>query len=498
MEPAGLAHLFVAFALLGVTAVYRGRPRIGMTMIGVSTMGAVLTKINIGLFLACGVAYAVIVCWPSARCVLARRIVAGVALLAIPLLVMAQIIAQPWVQRYVLIEVFALVGLVALVVSGRGPVRPVPIIGVLWGVGAAAATAALAALGVLTNGTSLGEFVSGGLLSQRGLARLATIPLPTTSVDVALAGVAAALALFVALTRYVPGAAVRIALGCWLSISVVGSLADGHLNVPEFPSQAYVLAAPLAWVVLTPRSRRGSALSFERIAISTAGVLGFMEAFPGAGSQRSWACLLLVPVALLCLFDGMEMLSDRVQHRYTDPAERLVFSVLAWVAVVLVVLVPVGAPAVEASANDRGTYDSQVPLDLPGAETLRLPSYQVVALRAVTAALEKRCTAFESLPGMNSFYFFTGEQPPTGFNTTQWYKLLDRQEQDAAVLSLERTTRPCVLANEALVRFWAGTGKGPGLNHIPLTGFMRADLVPLDDFSGYTLYVKRPSGAARS
>jgi hypothetical protein len=493
MEPAGLAYFFTACALVGLTVVCRGSARLGMVIVGVFTMAALLTKINIGLFLAVGVAYALLVCWPSTRSGRTRRAIGGVLLLAIPIVLMAQIIDRQWVQWYLLIELFALIGLIAVVTTAGRPISSVSARNVLWGLLAAAATAALAAIGVMINGTTLSELVGGGLLSQRGLAKVATIPLPVTSADVLIAGICAAIAIVVAFSGYVPGALIRIALGVWLSIAIVGSLTNPHLSVPTFPTQSYVLAAPLAWVALVRRSRADASISFGRTAICTAGVLSFLEAFPGAGSQRSWACLLLVPVALLCISDGMYMLMIRLESTTMTGGRRHTYSMVSWSAVAALALIPVVVPAARLLSSERTQYYSEPSLGLPGAETLRLPSSQVADLRAVTAALKAHCSTFESVPGVNSFYFFTGQSPPTDFNTTQWWKLLGIDEQRATVTSLERAPRPCVLVNLALIFFWNAIGPEPSLtSKTPLLRFTRDDLVRLRTLKnpGWWLYVK--------
>jgi hypothetical protein len=477
MEPAGLAHLFVAFALLGVTIVYRGRCRLGMTIIGVFTMAAVLTKINVGLFMAGGVVYALIVCWPSNRFCRLRRAFGGVCLLAVPVALMVQIVSRQWVQQYMLIELFALAGLIAMIGIQRRPALSVPKVGIMWCGCAAVATSIVVTMGVLVNGTTFGEFVSGALLSQRGLAKVATIPLPSTRMDVLIAGISAALAVVVAVKRFVPGALIRLVVGCWLCFCLVADIPISQVP-PSFPSDAFVLAAPFAWLALAPRSKAECTLSFERIAICTAGILGYLEAFPGAGSQRTWAHLLLVPVALLCISDGLEMVPLTLGHRALGETRRHVASVVLVVAA-LVVLVPIGIPARDFLSAVRSQYYEQPHLGLPGAETLRLPPAQISTLRQVTGTLKAHCSAFESIPGVNSFYFFTGQDPPTGFNTTQWWKLLDAQQEEAAVTSLEKTERPCVLVVPWLIGFWDSTGQDSDLNRSPLMRYVQTRLVLL-------------------
>jgi hypothetical protein len=277
-----------------------------------------------------------------------------------------------------------------------------------------------------------------------------------------------------------------------LAVAVVVDIPGSPLTPPPHWE---ALALPLAWIALVPRSRTDIELSFERVAICTAGVLGFLEAFPGAGSQLWWACLLLVPVALLCISDGLDMVTIKTGHRTPNAVWRHVMSLavaLAAFVVLVYVLVPVGRTFLV----ERTAYYRQPPLGLPGGETLRLTSPQIAALRDVTSALNTHCSAFESIPGMNSFYFFTQQDPPTDFNTTQWWKLLNAQQEEAGVARLERTRRPCVLTSPMLIRFWDSTGHNGELNRSPLMHYTQTQLQLLDawDYGEYELYGKaRPA-----
>ena len=67
---------------------------------------------------------------------------------------------------------------------------------------------------------------------------------------------------------------------------------------------------PLAWIVVLGAGRTETVHSrFVRTVVATVGVLGCLEVFPVAGdSQLAWASLLLVPVAVLLMWDGARIL----------------------------------------------------------------------------------------------------------------------------------------------------------------------------------------------
>ena len=47
--------------------------------------------------------------------------------------------------------------------------------------------------------------------------------------------------------------------------------------------------------------------------------------------------------------------------------------------------------------------------------------------------------------GRNSLYFWTGQRPPTGLNTTFWPFLLQAGEQERIVRAIEQRNRVCVI-----------------------------------------------------
>ena len=58
-----------------------------------------------------------------------------------------------------------------------------------------------------------------------------------------------------------------------------------------------------------------------------------------------------------------------------------------------------------------------------------------------------------TMPGMNSYYFWTGIAPPTDTNLTNWMCLTD-EEQAKNFRALQSASRPCVLFNYRVASFW--------------------------------------------
>ena len=66
--------------------------------------------------------------------------------------------------------------------------------------------------------------------------------------------------------------------------------------------------------------------------------------------------------------------------------------------------------------------------------------------------LSARCRTFVTQPGLNSFYLFTGMEPPTRANTTVWMLLLSDAQQEQIVERLADAPSPvCALRRQRRV-----------------------------------------------
>ena len=93
-----------------------------------------------------------------------------------------------------------------------------------------------------------------------------------------------------------------------------------------------------------------------------------------------------------------------------------------------------------------------MPLGLPGAESIRVPAEQAKLYQLLVGTLRARCRTFVTQPGLNSFYLFTGMEPPTRANTTVWMLLLSDAQQEQIVERLVDAPAPvCALRRQRRV-----------------------------------------------
>jgi hypothetical protein len=135
----------------------------------------------------------------------------------------------------------------------------------------------------------------------------------------------------------------------------------------------------------------------------------------------------------------------------------------------------------------RGEFASATPLALPGSDSMRLPAEQAAQLHGVVTAIEDNCTAFITLPGMSSFYLWTGQEPPAELSSEVWWLVLDDAQQQAIVDRVRNLTGLCVVKNQAMVDFWA---QGRPVPPRPLVQFIDSGFTVQSAFGDYQVLVR--------
>ncbi|HEY1636359.1 MAG TPA: hypothetical protein VGF64_16495 [Acidimicrobiales bacterium] len=506
MDPGGLACLLVSVSLLGVALTVRRHERIGMLVIGAATAALLLTKVNVGVFVAAAVCYTFFVCWPTDRWRVTRQLIGGVVLLAIPFSLMSALIGTAWVDRYIGLVVLSVLGLIAGiggVSAGQRRFTFSPRAGA-WCVAGAIGLALIASAGVLLNGTSPSQLVQGAFLAQRNLALVTTGALVVSDGQLIWAGVWLAVAVgYLAYRHRSPAPSnrlslltgmLRVAIGVWICAAVVGGVFfSRYVNLTTTGS--FLLVAPMAWFSLLEPRRDGArpSLSFSRTLIASMAVLLTLEGFPVAGSQLAWASLGLIVVGALIIGDGLETLLVRAPLSQQLTPTLVTAQLARWgaTASVLALTVLLLAGNVRQSlASDRALFHAHASLGLPGAQDVHLDASDVANLQQVSRLLRSQCSTFQSLPGLNSFYIFTGQAPPTGLNTTQWMYLLDNPMQQRIVDRLGQIPRLCVLEDADMALHWrVGAGK-PLPKDSPLLRYIRDNFAPYKQVGPYVVLMK--------
>jgi hypothetical protein len=268
-----------------------------------------------------------------------------------------------------------------------------------------------------------------------------------------------------------------------------GFVLTPSLTIPV-PGGAFLLAAPLAWVAALGRGEDDiDAFSFARTAVCLIGVIGLLEAFPIAGAQLWWAEFSMVPVGVLCISDGLSMLAPLKRRSHWASRGVLQVPIASLTVAVFTAFVVFGNTGAALTAY-KAAYHANSPVRLAGATRVHLPLLEVQELHSVTSFLRSECSTYWSLPGLDSFYLFSGENPPSGLNLSQgWWFAFTPSQEDQILYQLRRTPRLCLVEDSLLSH---GTYLGIHLDQTPLIRYLEDDFVSKTTVGGfYQLLVRK-------
>jgi hypothetical protein len=231
--------------------------------------------------------------------------------------------------------------------------------------------------------------------------------------------------------------------------------------LPEAPYFLF-LGLPFVWLAGVRPCAPGTALARTTLIALT--VTQSLLAYPVPGSQQFFATMLIPVTAVVCLADV--------------PSRLLPAS--AWRVAGVLIVALLGLESFQAYASIRA-YEALTPLDLPGAERVRLPEERVALYRWLCYNLRERADAFVTEPGINSLYFWTGTEPPTGLNTTAWMFLLDDARQQQIVDRLAAHQHTATMRCEPLLRLFTARGPTPR----PLARLLHDNYRTVATFPGY-------------
>jgi len=217
----------------------------------------------------------------------------------------------------------------------------------------------------------------------------------------------------------------------------------------------FAVAAPLLFFAAVPLRDEPQGKRVTRSVLVAMAVLESLIAYPVSGAQIEWSSLLMVPAGLLCLHDGYSQwqLASLSRRRI----DRSAIPLIAGGVGLLAGLVWSASTFLSAISASVTKYDAEPALALPGSNSVHVSAYMAHVLESLTRAIRAQCTSFYSLPGLNSFYFFTNERPPTSsLNATAWMYLFDKFQQTQVVRSIEgeRSHRFCVVDNQIDLKLW--------------------------------------------
>jgi hypothetical protein len=372
----------------------------------------------------------------------------------LPWLLMRPLLGTAWVQTYALVFMLSAVAAVGAAARGAMPECGVRAwLAALLGGGAVA----LLVLGlVFARGTSPAELLQGvilGPLRHPGHFSLAFRWPP---------GAGAAAVCSLGLFLLVSVRARRDAL--FPADTIVAALrlvaaAGLAVMILRFPSISpdnlvFAFAAPCLWPFLWPL---GGTASPANRATAWLGLLflgQWLHVYPVPGSQIAWGTFLAIPLAAIGAGEAVTWLASR-------PAAAFLRARALRVALALALLLLAGVTGNRLAQIGRRYLDSR-PLDLPGAESLRLPDTTTALFRLLVLNADVHSDMVFSLPGMFSLNLWTGLPTPTLVNVTHWFSLLDDAQQQAIIRALAAHPNACVIVQKEHLAFLRKRQLNPG------------------------------------
>jgi len=473
MQPSGLISVLL-MCMVAAATFRSARPRLTAALIGGTVAALCLIKINVGAFAALAVAFA----WATGLADRWRRLLVPILAAAVaiaPIGLTLSLLSRPWVLEFAVILSLSAVPLGIACVLLRRPFMPPPSTKWLAGGGAVimAGCLGIAVLG----GTRPQDLWSGLVTASVRVPQVFVWPIPISAGDAIWSAVAVVVGLAV-LRSSLQGRFTATAAG----LARIGTGLFTWLALLLPPATVFLLAMPFAWIAT--QAPRGDVENptdpYCRVLLPALALLECLQAYPAAGTQLSLASLALVPVGAVILNDGIRQL--KLGRPEASALIRVVDRIPT--AAVLFNMAALLVFALEAAAG----FNAGTPVGLPGAASIRLQAQQASDLRALVAAVDKDCSSFITLPGMNSFYLWTGQQPPTDVRSEIWMVTLDSSQQRALVGQLDSMSRLCVVRNQRLVDFWV---QGRGVPDRPLISFIQQNFVSAGSYGDYELLTRR-------
>jgi hypothetical protein len=485
MHPGGIICLLLA-TIVAISCLVRDRASpYAMAALGGAVAALILVKVNVGFF---ALAAVVLVCVASFPALIAHRWLrplVEVGFVALPVLLMTSKLSEAWARHY---AVHVAVAALAVVVALRARTIDRRSDEELWWLGGGLLVVGLTiCAALLAAGTSLGGLFEGVIEQplRQSDAFSIQLGLSNRSYLFDLLALAGALAYwYVVRGGRAPSPAwaslsslLAVLIGAALALSTIGkTILFDNLTFPGF--QLGLLS--FAWVALIPApGGENPRTAFARLLLPPLAVLQALHAFPVAGSQVQWSAFLLIPVGALCVANGARGLARELNGR----RERRAIAAIATVAAVVVMAVLVNIQLRKTLDEARAAYNGSVSLGLPGATDVHIGPPEAQLYGEISTAIEANCRSFVTLPGMNSFYIWTEQEPPTGFNATAWTTLFDDAHQRRVIERTRSTEGLCLLENVPLAQGWA-EGQIPAG---PLVRYLHRGFRPIAEFGDYRL-----------
>jgi hypothetical protein len=169
-----------------------------------------------------------------------------------------------------------------------------------------------------------------------------------------------------------------------------------------------------------------------------------LYAYPIAGAQVWFAEVLPGIVMIVCLSDSLPWLGKRLGRDHAVALRALGPIALVSAAVFYLVL----------ARSARNAYNALPSLQLPGSSRVHLQDEQAQDYRWLVRQLDSYCDVFVGLPEVPSLHIWTGKDPVSGTDMSNWMMVMSEEQELGASTVLSEHPNACAVYNQELVDFW--------------------------------------------
>jgi len=443
---------------------------------GTVIAGIILIKINIGIFIATGVAFAVALHFKGR----ARVLSLGLLALAAVSFGMSIVYLTPTRgDKYFVLAYLASLAAVVFI-AARRPVERQPsartLISLALGLGACLC---LGVLLTLATGTTARSLFAGLITIPATLVRSYHYGFVEPARRRSLALCAGAFMAFgiLALRKLVN------ARPAWIGLikltAGTGVLIAFRLN-NRLPLAGSLL---LLWLLVVDGSRISGRAYANRLLLALAAVFFSLQFFPMSGAQVDWAGLMPMTAAAVLVADGMDCLEHEGFPFPLPLRKHRVFLVRTAVAFFAIGMFAIGARAAIRSWN---SWYRNSALDLVGTHWVRLSPDDGAPMQATVAEISRNCQSVLTLPGLYSFSLWSGVPPSETLRVNSWQFLWPDELQHAELRKVQQQSHGCVLVDREMYTFFRNIAVSPGKDE--LLPEIERTMTPIFTIRNFTLY----------
>jgi hypothetical protein len=407
-----------------------------LVIAGAATGALTMTKINIGIFAVAGLAVALIVGNSAYPRWFRSTIGAGAVLL--PFVLTFQRISESGIATFAFLVGVSMLGTCAVMSVDAISLAPRGLIAAASGFGA---VVFVSLLWPLLSGTSPGALFTAVFIRPLQQVNIVTF-LPVIGIQwfailITALVVYAVSARRISVDQLLPSKSpIRYLILSAAALFVLGRGIDTFGSSGPLGTwlPAIVLLPALALIADVSRRIRLALRLIVPIAI-----LQVLQAYPVAGSQIEWATVVMFVPCAIALAAGMDGL-----RMWREASLALRGFAVGSLCVVIALTAALWPLAVWVN------YYDLLPLDLRGAQLVRIDPRSAYELRQLTYVVKKNCDTFYSVPGLDSLYIYSDLPTPTGQLANWPGALTDSQEREvASELSHLQATgeRVCIVRN---------------------------------------------------